>query len=163
MPIMTVQPGGAPLSVSVFVLSAPGLGGPGPSRIVFQQLVGVNSEMDPAQYLTTAPGGTGVVHSKPVGQIVPPSVTLKRGLDADKTLWQWHQLALNGDPAAAKDAVLQMYNAGDFATGKPPLSTWELTNAWCAKIALAGVEADAGAAGMVFETVEIVCDRISPV
>lgn len=158
---MTIQPGGgAPvLAVSVFVLSAPDLGAPGVSKIVFQQLVGVNSEIDPAQYVTTAPGGT-IVHTKQMGQTVPPSVTLKRGMDADKTLWQWHQLALNGDPAALKSAVLQMYNAGDFAAGKPPLSTWELENAWCAKIALAG--ADAGAGSVVFETVEIVCDRISP-
>ncbi|MEY9928891.1 phage tail-like protein [Catenulispora sp. GP43] len=159
---MTVQPGGAAqvLTVSVFVLSAPDLGAPGVSKIVFQQLVGMTSEIDPPQNLATAPGGTAVIHTKQLGQTVPPIVTLKRGMDGDKSLWQWHQLALNGDPAALKAAVLQMYDAGGFAAGKPPLSTWELTNAWCAKIALAGAEAGAG--GAVFETVDIVCDRIAP-
>ncbi|MEY9855644.1 phage tail-like protein [Catenulispora sp. GAS73] len=166
---MTVQPGGvgaqAPApDVSVFVLTIPGLPG-ATAKIVFQEIVDIVSEIEVAQSAPTgAPApGSGVTHTKQqMGPTLPPTVTLKRGLDGDTTLWQWHQLALDGAPNARQEVVLGMYTAADYAAGKPPVSTWNLTNAWCAKIAIVGAGAGAGAGnGVVGETVDIVCETLS--
>lgn len=165
MRTVAAQPGGVgpalpPLAVSVFVLAAPGLGAPGASKIVFQELVRMASEIEPAQYVTTPPPGGATTYTKQLGTTQAPSVTLKRRLDADTTLWQWHRLALAGGPDARRNAVLEMFTAPDFASGKPPVSIWNLPNAWCSKIAITG--ADAGSGGVAFETVEVLCDMIAP-
>jgi hypothetical protein len=73
-------------------------------------------------------------------------------------LWQWHQLASDGNTAALQNAALSMYAASDYAAGKPPVITWELMNAWCTKIDVAGAGAGNGA---VTETVALVCERIT--
>lgn len=159
---MTVQPAGpgAPvLPVSVFVLAGPELGGAG--KIVFQELIGISSEIEPAEYISTTPqGATGITHTKQFGQTQPPTVQLKRGMDGDTSLWKWHQLALAGEDSARMNVELEMYAAADFEAGRPPVSTWMMTNAWVAKVDLAGVRA--GSSSVVYETVQIVCDTIVP-
>ena len=143
----------------VFVLTAPGIPGGATQKIVFQQLVEIISEIDPAPPATSAAPGAPATHTKlPYGQTLPPKVTLKRGLDGDTTLWQWHQLALDGNPGALQNAALAMYAASDYASGKPPVVTWELANAWCTKIDVSGAGTGNGA---VTETIELVCDRIT--
>lgn len=159
MPVTASAPG-AP----VFVLTVAGIPGAVSQKIVFQELGSLVSEIDPVPSTAAPAPGAPVTHTKaPFGQTVPPSVTLKRGMDGDNTLWQWHQLALEGSPPALQNAALAMYAASDYAAGKPPLATWELMNAWCAKIAVAGAGAVAGTgpASAVAETVQIVCDRIA--
>ncbi|ACU73116.1 hypothetical protein Caci_4252 [Catenulispora acidiphila DSM 44928] len=169
---MTTQPGGAPaplppLAVSVFVLAGPGLGPAGTSKTVFQQLVQMTSEIQPAQPATTPPptGTTsGVTHTRaPLGTALPPTVTLKRRLDADTSPWQWHRAASLGLAEAIKDVALEMYTAPDYAAGKPPAATWQLPNAWCAKATIATeTTGPNGQNGVVYETVEICCDAILP-
>ncbi|MEZ0110424.1 phage tail-like protein [Catenulispora sp. EB89] len=165
---MTVQPGGAGAQapapdVSVFVLTIPALPG-GSAKIAFQEIVGIVSEIEVVQPAATtgapapAPGPGGTHTKQEMGPTLPPVVTLKRGLDGDGTLWRWHQLALEGSPSARQDVVIGAYTAADYAAGKPPVTSWNLASAWCAKIAIAG----AGAGnGVVVETVDIACEVIS--
>lgn len=165
---MTTQPGGTPaplppLAVSVFVLAGPGLGPAGTSKAVFQQVVQMTSEIQPAQPGTTPPptGTTGVTHTRaPLGTALPPTVTLKRRLDADTSPWQWHRAASLGLAEATKDVALEMYTAPDYAAGKPPAATWQLANAWCAKATIA--TETTGPNAILYETVEIYCDAIIP-
>lgn len=160
---MTNQPAGAVPSAAgpVFVLTVPGLPGGANQKIVFQELLDIVSEIDPAPPGAAPAPGAPAAHTKaPYGQTVPPKVTLKRGVDGNGALWQWHQLALDGNPAALQNAALAMYAASDYAAGKPPVITWELMNAWCTKIDVAGAGAGNGA---VTETAELICDRIAAV
>lgn len=60
----------------------------------------------------------------------------------------------------AEQVTLGMYAGSDFAAGKPPVMSFILENAWCAKIDIEG--AKAGAGDIVYETVQIVCDKIMP-
>lgn len=101
---------------------------------MFQEIVDIVSEIEVAQPAPTgAPApGTGVTHTKQqMGPTLPPTVTLKRGLDGDTTLWQWHQLALDGAPNARQEVVLGMYTVADYAADKPPVSpgTWRTPGA----------------------------------
>lgn len=162
MTIMTVQPGGPGgpvLPVSVFVLAGPQLGGAG--KVVFQELLGITSELESTPYISTTPaGGTDIMHTKQFGRTLPATVQLKRGMDGDASLWKWHQLALAGEDSARIDVELEMYSGPDFEAGRPPMATWMMRNAWVAKIDLAGVRA--GSSSVVYETVQIVCDTIVP-
>lgn len=150
-------------SAPIFIISAPNLqivGGPKPlkiSNLSFQELGGINSEINVEQYVSV--DSTGYVnHTKQMGLTKPPTVTLKRGLDDSMALWYWHSMALLGLPTARADVTLEMFGGGLASIQKAkPLFTYTLQNAWCAKINIAGAKAGEG---FVTEDVTIACDRI---
>lgn len=155
-------------SAPVFVISAPGLQIPSPGgnlkldNLSFQELGGINSEINIEQYVSVS-GGT-ILHTKQMGLTKPPTVTLKRGVDTDLTLWYWHYMALQGNPnARAQSVVLEMYggginSVGNGSTGGPqPLFTFSLTEAWCPKINFSSAKAGEG---FVTVDITIACDEI---
>lgn len=149
-------------SAPIFLISAPNLtvvGGPKPLKIdqlSFQELGGINSEINVEQYVSVV--GGAVLHTKQMGLTKPPTVTLKRGIDTNLALWYWHNMALQGLPNSRADVTLEMYGGGApvIATIKP-MFTYTLTNAWCAKINISGAKAGEG---FVTEDVTIACDQI---
>jgi phage tail-like protein len=150
-------------SAPIFTISAPNLtviGGPKPLKIdqlSFQELGGINSEISIEQYISVDFQGN-VNHSKQMGLTKPPTVTLKRGIDTNLALWYWHNMALVGMPTARADVTLEMYGGGAPSIANlKPLFTYTLTNAWCAKINIAGAKAGEG---FVTEDVTIACDQI---
>jgi phage tail-like protein len=158
------HPAFAPVaSAPVFVISAPNLqivgGPPGLSlgRLSFAELGGINSEISVEQYVSVDQTGT-VNHSKQMGLTKPPTVTLKRGVDSNLALWYWHNMALNGLPAARTNVTLEMYGGGTPSIiDAEPLFTYTLLSAWCAKVNIAGAKAGEG---FVTEDVLIACDQI---
>lgn len=116
----------------------------------FQELSGINTEVEPTQYLYTKNGNTH--HTKQFGKTKPPTITLKRGLDSKRMMWAWHQQVLAGSPTARKDAVLVVYN------GNTPGPKYILKNAWPSKVEISGMKAGNSAA--VMETVTLQCDSI---
>jgi phage tail-like protein len=151
-------------SAPIFTISAPGLQIPTPNGNVkieglsFQELGGINSEINVEQYVSVDNQGN-VLHTKQMGLTKPPTVTLKRGLDNDLTLWYWHYLALQGLPTArAKSVVLEMYGGGvnSIASAKP-LFVFSLTEAWCPKINFSSAKAGEG---FVTVDITIACDQI---
>jgi phage tail-like protein len=150
-------------SAPVFLISAPGLQIPAGARtlsfknLAFQELNGINSEIQPEQYISAGPNG--LTHSKQMGLVKPPSVTLKRGVDSDLALWYWHNMALQGLPNARTSVTLEMFGGGIPVIGDQtePLFTYTLVAAWCSKINISGAKAGEG---FVTEDVTIVCDLI---
>lgn len=144
------NPSDAVLSASKFIVSIDGV-----DLATFSDLSGINSEVEPAEYMAVGKNGT-FTHSKLFGKTKPPTVTLKRGLDTNNAMWAWHQLALAGAPTARKTCQLQMC----AADGKPtsPPQTYILENAWVQKLEIAGMSA--GKSEVVMETVTLTCDYI---
>lgn len=150
-------------SAPIFVISAPSLhitGGPhglAISKLSFQELAGINSEINIEQYVSVDSSGK-VSHTKQMGLTKPPTVTLKRGLDNNLALWYWHNMALLGLPHARTDVTLEMFGGGVPSIGDAkPIFTYTLVSAWCAKINIAGAKAGEG---FVTEDVTIACDQI---
>src|ERR1700683_61575 len=150
-------------SAPIFVISAPNLqitGGPSGlsiSNLSFQELGGINSEINIEQYV--AVDSTGYVnHSKQMGLVKPPTVTLKRGVDTNLALWYWHNMALMGLPTSRTNVTLEMYGGGIPSIAKAkPLFTYTLLAAWCANINMASAKAGEG---FVTEDIMIACDQI---
>ena len=65
-------------SAPIFVITAPGAG---IAKLSFQELSGINSEINIEQYISVDPLGN-VNHTKQMGLTKPPSVTLRKGLDS---------------------------------------------------------------------------------
>jgi phage tail-like protein len=127
-------------------------------NIAFQELGGINSEIQIEQYISA--DATGFVnHTKQFGVTKPPTVTLKRGLDNSLVLWAWHQMAIAGDPLArASYLSLDIYGGGlqNIKDHQPSMS-YTLVNAWCAKINISSAKAGEG---IMTEDVTIACDMI---
>ena len=137
------------LSAAHFVISWDG-----EEVATFSELTGINSEVEAVEYISANSTKDGLVqHTKQFGKTKPPKVTLKRGLDGSKAIWAWHEAVLAGDPAALRSCTLSLKSAsGDINI------SYELENAWPAKVDIAGMKA--GASDVIMETVELVCDQI---
>jgi phage tail-like protein len=159
---VTSQPFPVIASAPIFVVSSNVqiVGGLKLEQIAFQELGGINSEINIEQYVTTDPGGY-LNHTKQFGLVKPPTITLKRGLDNSLALWAWHQMAVAGNPAARAPYVsLEIYGGGlpnIHAQDAKPLMTYTLLNAWCAKISISSAKAGEG---FLTEDVTIACDEI---
>lgn len=153
-------------SAPIFTISAPGLQIPSPNGnlkiegLSFQELGGINSEINVEQYIAVDNVGN-VIHTKQMGLTKPPTITLKRGVDNDLTLWYWHSMALEGNPKArAPSVALEVYGGGIpsiNANGVKPLFVFTLTYAWCPKINFSSAKAGEG---FVTVDVTIACDQI---
>jgi phage tail-like protein len=127
-------------------------------NLAFQELGGINSEISIEQYLSV--GQNGLEHTKQFGMVKPPTITLKRGLDTSPALWVWHQMALNGNPAArAQYLTLEIFGGGlpSIQSGRP-MMTYTLFQAWISKINISSAKAGEG---FLTEDVMVACDKIS--
>jgi phage tail-like protein len=120
--------------------------------IDFSELQGINSEVEPAEYHSSSM--TGVVLSKQFGRTKPATITLKRGVDDNTLLWQWHQAVLDGQPKARANSCSLMLQDSMGETK----ATYHLWNAWPSKIDISGMKA--GSSEVVYTTVTLVCDQI---
>jgi phage tail-like protein len=123
-------------------------------QVAFSELSGIKSEVEPVEYISADAKTGNIVHTKQFGKTKPPTVTLKRAVDNDTSIWAWHELALLGDPKAAQTCTLLLQDAGGQT-----LITYILDKAWPSKVDIAGLKA--GASEVVIETVELVCDGIT--
>lgn len=158
---MSSQPFSTIASSPIFVVSSnvqiPG--GLKLDKIAFQELGGINSEINIEQYIAADPGGY-LNHTKQFGLVKPPTITLKRGLDNSLALWAWHQMAVAGKPEARAPWLhLEIYGGGlANIQSQKPLMTYTLLNAWCAKINISSAKAGEG---FLTEDVTIACDQIT--
>lgn len=120
--------------------------------LAFSELSNITSEVDPAEYYHSSTNG--VTLAKQFGKTKPATVTLKRGMDDDASLWTWHQGVLDGDPnARSTSCSLVMYDTQQHAKAQ-----YYLYNAWPGKLAVDGLKA--GASDVVYTTVTLICDQI---
>jgi phage tail-like protein len=143
MPAGPVQP---VITAARFIVNIDGV------ETAFSELTGINSEVEPSEYISAGPGGD-IIHTKQYGKTKPPTITLKRGVDTNAQMWTWHQAALMGDPAGRRTATLTLQDA----QGKN-FQKYVLEWAWVSKLEIGGLKA--GDSAVVVETVTIVCDYI---
>ena len=134
------------------------IGVDGPDIAIFSELSGINSEVEPQEYISSDKDGN-VLHTKQFGKVKPPKVTLKRALDGSKAIWAWHEAVMMGDITAITTCSLKLLSQAADSGGEPKIKiTYVLENAWPSKVDIAGMKA--GASDIIMETVEIVCDSI---
>lgn len=130
----------------------------------FQEMSSMVSEVEAHEYIACDMGGPvpgGINHTKQYGKIKPPEVTLKRGFDADKTLWLWHYRVRLNDPAAPQDCHLNVVQSKPGAKDPGDVQNvmcFQLWQAWPKKLDITGLKAGDG--GVAIQTVTLVCDRI---
>jgi phage tail-like protein len=121
----------------------------------FSELAGFTSDVEFSDYSYNS--RLGNVHTTQFGRTNPPSVTLKRALDAKgfAQLYGWHMLARQNAPLAKAPAAFAILPAG----GDTPAMECTLENAWCARLEISA--AKAGDSNPVMMTTTIVCDSIT--
>lgn len=116
--------------------------------VTYSELVEISSAVEPP----AAPADP-TLHTKQFGTVIPPTVTLRRGLDANHAIWAWHMAVLQGDPAARKTCTLQLMGS----TGQV-LMSFVLQNAWPGTVQIAGPQPQH--APVTTQTDTFVCDQI---
>jgi len=103
----------------------------------FKEATGFDSETEISESKRSLPNGrTEVV--KAAGNTKWGDIELKRGIDQDKTLWNWRKLVIAGKlDAARKDCTITML---DFEG--QPVVTYSIINAWPKKYTGVGLKAD---------------------
>ena len=151
-PALTVEQANStdPLTAAKFSLVVDGV-----EIAAFNEIVSLESEIDPGATAGTTHGPTAQTSTKPL----LPHVTLKRGMTKGMELWAWHQAAVTGPlDVARKSVTLIMYD-----TAGTPVVKFSLARAWPSSIELTALKA--GSSEILYETVTLVCDslqRVSP-
>jgi phage tail-like protein len=119
----------------------------------FSELAGFSSVVEHQEYSYN--GIMGNIHTKQFGRAKPPSITLKRALDAKGfgQVFAWHALARMNNPLGKTPAQFVIMDAEGA-----PVAVCLLENAWCAKLELDA--ASAGANNVVMMKATIECDSI---
>lgn len=123
---------------------------------VFSELGGISSEVEQIDYMEA--GERGPMYGRFIGKAKPPIVVLKRALSMgpDTTwIWLWHTQARHGVAGAYKLTTLGLCPAD--RPGEP-VKTYVLSNAFPAKVEIAGMKA--GGTEVVIQTVTLYCDEI---
>jgi hypothetical protein len=119
----------------------------------FSEMAGFSSIVEHQEYSFN--GRYGNVHTKQFGRAKPPSVTLKRALDAPGfgQLFAWHGLARGNSPLAKVPAAFVIMDASGVTT-----ASCILENAWCARLELDPAIAGTSSVVMIRTTIE--CDSV---
>jgi phage tail-like protein len=122
----------------------------GHSLAVFQELVGITSQVDGSgSELALVTKGDDTVLKLP-GKRTPPTITLRRAMTRNIEMAAWHELVILGDVAAATKSVsITAYNKrGD------PIARYHLTDAWPSRVEITAEDSAGG--GVMSETVTLV-------
>lgn len=120
----------------------------------FTELAGFNSTVEHQEYAYN--GILGNVHTKQFGRPKPPSITLKRALDAAgfAQMFAWHTLARMNNPLAKVPTWFTIMDAAGVTA-----AACILENAWCSKLELDNAAAGSSSVVMMKTTIE--CDSIT--
>lgn len=101
----------------------------------FTSVSGIGSEHEIVEQKLVDKQGHETVRKLP-GRLRWQDVTLRRGITADKKLWEWRQQVENGQiTSARKNFVIIM-----FDRNYTPAARWEFVNGWPSKITAPVVE-----------------------
>lgn len=134
------------VSAARFVVSGDHMG-----EISFSELSGITSEVEVTEYMSS--NKMGVSLSKQFGRTKPATVVLKRGVDQNLKLWEWHQAVLGGDPMARRSCSLILKDAAGVTK-----QSYNLLNAWPSKLEISSMKA--GDSGAAIATVTLTCEQI---
>jgi phage tail-like protein len=123
--------------------------------LAFSELGGINSKVASQEYIYNNSRGE-TLHTKQFGKTEPPTITLKRGLDApgNARILAWHELARKGDPTARQDGTLSIYRAGSDQAE----AWYSIHNAWISEVSISSMKA--GSSDIAMIECKITCERI---
>jgi len=128
------------------------IGGPEGAGL-FNEVSGVSSSIDPTGFDHVDGQGKPQVAKTPAKANFA-DVTLGRGLDKDKQLWDWHWACIDkGIEGNRKDLTIELLD-----TKGGVVVTWSLIQAWPHVYSAAGYHASGGSVGT--EQVGFVCERL---
>ncbi|HEX4061750.1 MAG TPA: phage tail protein [Streptosporangiaceae bacterium] len=127
----------------------------------FAELTNIAMEVEPHELIYCHPDGA-IQHTKQYGKTKPPTVTLKKFMDSDTSLWAWHVAAQAGSPNARLDCTLTVYKAGSpglAPSSQDQIFQWMLQGAWPSKLDVAGMKAGGTETTMITATFQ--CELIT--
>ena len=122
----------------------------------FQEVSGINSELDVIELKENTADGKLVIHKAP-GATKPPTLTLKRAKNSSKALWDWHQAMVLGNVSSGRkegSIVLKSYDGTEVAR-------YNFKGAWVSKLETGSLKA--GANEVLTETATIVTEALERV
>lgn len=125
-------------------------------KIAFSELSGITSKVNPQEYIFNDEKGM-THHTKQFGKTDPPTITLKRGLDADGNakLLAWHAMARHGLPGARSSGFLTVLDASGNSQAQ---IVYQIVNGWCSEIVINAMKA--GDSQVPAIECKIVCEEI---
>lgn len=119
----------------------------------FQEVSGISSEVEVIELKQNTKDGKYVIHKLP-GNRKPPTITLKRGKDASKDLWDWHEKIYQGKVTdARKNGSIVLYGYDHAEVGR-----YNFVNAWPSKVSTSSLKA--GSNEVLMEEVTLVCEEL---
>jgi phage tail-like protein len=103
---------------------------------LFTEATGGGSENAVIEQKVSMPNGSVVIKKIP-GNLKFNDITLKRGVDPDKVIWDWRQQVVDGDFRKARCNGTIMMLDSKFN----PVATYSFTNGWVSKYTPAAVGA----------------------
>lgn len=138
------------LASSHFALEFDGI-----EQFQFQEVSGLTVERDVITLKENGPDGHPVLKLMP-GNLKQPTITLKRGTNMSKAMFDWFEQAQEGIGDARRTGSIIAY---DYAWGE--VARWNFEHGWPSKIEISGLKA--GATEPSLETVTIVAERLTRV
>ena len=117
----------------------------GVTRAGFSEVGGLTYDADVVDYREGQDSGGAV--RKPPAPGSPGRITLKRGVTADRSLWDWRRGVVDGQTRRAPGAIIRLDAA------RRPLQRWTFQAGWPAR--WEGPDFDAGGNEVTIETLEI--------
>lgn len=113
------------------------------AAVFFKEATGFDSESEVSETKRSLPNGrTDVI--KAMGNTKWSDIELKRGIDQDKTLWNWRKLIIDGKlKDARKDCTVTMLDLEGQS-----VVTYSIINAWPKKYTGVGLNADSNEAAV---------------
>ena len=137
------------LGVAHWKLSIPAIDGSG----FFRKVSGLSVRAEHTKHHFESEQGSPVAEYQPSGTIEVGHLTLERGVDTDKKLWDWHMKAIQGEPEPAEGTLELMDHANK------PVAKFKFNGAWPAAYKGPAMRAS-GRGEVATETIEIAIDTL---
>jgi phage tail-like protein len=138
-----------PVGVAHWKISIPAIEGSG----FFRKCSGLKMSVEHTKFGYGNEHGGPVADYHPSGTVQVGHLTLERGVDVDKKLWDWHLQAIEGDPEPV-EGTLELLNHKN-----EPVAKFSFKGAWPA--AYRGPRMSASAKGeLATESIEIAIDEL---
>jgi phage tail-like protein len=119
----------------------------------FRKLSGISLRVDHQPYYYGDDPGSPHHSTLPSGELTFGDISLERGIDVDKQIWDWHQTAIMGEPEYLEGTIELL----DFKN--QPIAKFKFMDAWPKKYSSSGVGASQKGQ-LATETVEIAVNRL---
>jgi phage tail-like protein len=138
-----------PLGIAHWHIDIPAIQGSG----FFRKCSGLSMRVEHSKHIHGTDKGAPVAEWIPSGTVEVGHLTLERGVDTDKKLWDWHLKAIQGNPEP-QDGTLELLDHFN-----KPVAKFSFVGAWPA--AYKGPPYMAGAKGeLATESIEIAIDEL---